>query len=77
MTDYLTVKPSTVIGLVLIVIGILILVFGGISFTKKNTAEIGPLKLEEQHQEVVPVPQMIGALSLAGGIFLVVLGSRK
>ena len=70
-------KPPAVIGLILIVVGILILVFGGIPFTKKNTAEIGPVKLEEQHQETVPVPQIIGALSLAGGIFLVVLGSRK
>ncbi len=70
-------KPSAIIGLVLIVVGILILVFGGISFTKKNTAKIGPLELEEKHQEVVPIPQIIGALSLAGGIFLVVLGSRR
>ena len=70
-------KPPTVIGLILVVVAILILIFGGIPFTRKNSAEIGPLKLEEQHQETVPVPQIIGALSLAGGIFLVVLGSRR
>ncbi len=70
-------KPPAILGLILIVVGILILVFGGIPFTKKNSAEIGPLKVEEQHQETVPVPQIIGALSLAGGIFLVVLGSRR
>ena len=70
-------KPPTVIGLILVVVAILILIFGGIPLTRKNSAEIGPLKLEEQHQETVPVPQIIGALSLAGGIFLVVLGSRR
>ena len=70
-------KPQAIIGFILIVAGILILVFQGIPFTKKNTADIGPLKLEEKHQETVPVSPIIGAVSLAGGIFLVVLGSRK
>lgn len=70
-------KPQSIIGLILIVVGILILIFQGIPFMKKNTANIGPLKLEEKHQETVPVSPMIGAVSLAGGIFLVVLGSRK
>ncbi len=70
-------KPQVTVGLLLIAVGILILVFQGIPFTKKNTADLGPLKLEEKHDEVVPIPSMIGAVSLAGGIFLVVLGSRR
>ena len=65
-----------ILGLILIVIGILILVFGGIPLTKKNTAEIDPVRLEKQDQETVPVLQIIGAVSLTGGIFLGVLGSR-
>ena len=70
-------KPQVLIGAVLILVGVLVLIFQGIPFTKKNTADIGPLKLEEKHQETVPVSPILGAVSLAGGIFLVVLGSRK
>ncbi len=70
-------KPQSIIGSILIVVGILILIFQGIPFTKTNTADIGPVKLEEKHQETTPISPIIGAVSLAGGIFLVVLGSRK
>ncbi len=70
-------KPPVLIGAVLILVGILVLVFQGIPFTKKNTADIGPVKLEEKHQETVAVSPIIGAVSLGAGIFLVVLGSRK
>ena len=70
-------KPQAIVGILLIIVGILMLIFQGIPFTKKNTADIGPLKLEEKHQETLPVSPIIGAVSLAGGIFLVVLGTRK
>ena len=70
-------KPQAILGLILIVAGILILVYQGIPFTKKNTAEIGPVKLEEKHTETEHISPIIGAVSVAGGIFLVVLGSRK
>lgn len=70
-------KPPVILGAILILIGVLILIFQGIPFTKKNTADIGPLKLEEKHQETVPVSPILGAVSLGAGIFLVVLGNRK
>jgi hypothetical protein len=70
-------KPPAIIGLILIVLGIVLLIFQGIPFTKKSTADLGPVRLEEKHQETMPVSPIVGALSLAGGIFLVVLGSRK
>ena len=70
-------KPPVILGAILIVVGILVLIFQGIPFTKKNTADIGPLKLEEKHQETYPVSPILGVVSLGAGIFLVVLGSRK
>ena len=70
-------KPTALLGGILILVGILILIFQGIPFTKKNTADIGPLKLEEKHQDTVPVSPVVGAVSLGAGIFLVVLGNRR
>ena len=72
-------KPHAVLGLILIIVGILILVFQGTLFATQNTAVPGAVKSGEKdpNPETVPVPQIIGAVSVAGGIFLVVLGSRK
>ena len=40
-------KPAGIIGIILIVVGIIALAYGGFSFTKEtHKAEIGPLKLE-------------------------------
>ena len=70
-------KPQVLIGAILILVGVLVLIFQGIPFTKKNTADIGPVRLEEKHQETVAVSPILGAVSLGAGIFLVVLGNRK
>ena len=72
-------KPSMAVGSVLIVVGILILVLQGILFATQSTAALGAVKSADKdpNPETVPVTQIIGAVSVAGGIFLVVLGSRK
>ena len=70
-------KPPVLFGGILILVGILVLIFQGIPFTKKNTADLGPVHLEEKHQETLPISPILGTVSLAAGIFLVVLGSRK
>lgn len=70
-------KPLALFGGILIGVGILILIFQGIPFTKKNALDVGPIHAEEKHQETVPVSPVLGAVSLGAGIFLVVLGSRK
>ncbi len=70
-------KPPVLLGGILILVGVLVLIFQGIPFTKKNTADLGPVHLEENHQETLPVSPILGTVSLAAGIFLVVLGSRK
>ncbi len=70
-------KPPVLFGGILILIGILVLVFQGVPFTKKNTADLGPVHLEEKHQETLPVSPILGTVSVAAGIALVVLGSRR
>ncbi len=70
-------KPLTAAGSVLIVVSIMILVLQGTSFTKKNATQADPAKAARENEDVVPVLPIIGAVSLAGGIFLVVLSTQK
>ena len=72
-------KLPTVLGVILITVGILIFVLQGTLFATSSIVQPSPAKLAERdpNPETVPVPQIIGAVSVAGGLFLVVLGSRK
>lgn len=67
-----------IIGIVLIVVGALALAYGGISYTRREKVlDIGPLEATTETRETIPLPPVLGAIALAGGIVLVVVGSRR
>jgi uncharacterized membrane protein YidH (DUF202 family) len=69
--------PVKVIGIVLIVVGILALAMGGFSYTKeKKILDVGPLQATTQEHKTVPISPIVGIAALAGGIALVVVGSK-
>ncbi len=72
-------KPTGILGIVLIAIGILALAYGGYSSftTKKNVAKLGPLEINKQDEHRVPVGPIVGGVCLAGGIIMVLAGGRK
>jgi hypothetical protein len=71
-------KPSTLIGLLLIVVGIIGFAVGGFSFThEKQDAKIGPLQIEHKQTSTVPIPPILSGIALVGGIALVIVGSRS
>jgi uncharacterized membrane protein len=71
-------KPAGIIGIILIVIGIIALAYGGFSYTKRDKVlDIGPIQATAEHKETVPFPPILGGLCLVGGIVLVVVGARK
>lgn len=66
------------IGIILIVIGIVALAYGGFSYTKKEkVVDLGPLQVSAEKKHTVPLPPIVGGLALVGGIILVVAGSKK
>lgn len=71
-------KPLTVIGVILIVIGIVALAYQGITYTtSEKVVDLGPLKVEAQREKTVPVPPIAGAAALVAGIILVVVSVRR
>jgi hypothetical protein len=65
-------------GYILIVIGVISLAIGGISYTKREKVlDIGPLEATAERQKTIPLPPLLGAVALAGGVALVIAGSRK
>ncbi|MEP7072507.1 MAG: DUF3185 domain-containing protein [Verrucomicrobiota bacterium] len=71
-------KPAGIIGVILIVIGIIALAYGGFSYTsREKVIDAGPLQVSADKQKSVPLPPILGALCLVGGVVLVVVGNKK
>ena len=67
-----------VTGLVLIVIGIIALAYGGITYTRREKVlDIGPIEATAERRETVPLPPVLGVVALAGGIVLMIAASRR
>jgi uncharacterized membrane protein YidH (DUF202 family) len=70
-------KPTAVVAVILIIIGVIALAYGGLSFTtKEKVAEVGPLKVEKDKTHSVPLPPILGVLALVGGVVLLVVSRR-
>ena len=59
------------IGVVLVVLGILALAYGGISWTRKDTmVDAGPIEITRDKTEGVALPPIAGGLMLVAGLAL-------
>ncbi|MGA9110522.1 MAG: DUF3185 domain-containing protein [Smithella sp.] len=71
-------KTYTIIGIILIVIGVIALAYQGITYTtREKVVDIGPIQMTADKTKTIPLPPIVGGIALLGGIVLVVAGSRK
>jgi hypothetical protein len=61
------------IGLILITLGIFGLAWGGFTYTtSEKVVDIGPIHATRDRTHTIPLPPILGALALIGGIALLV-----
>jgi uncharacterized membrane protein YidH (DUF202 family) len=66
-----------VVGVLLIILGTLALAYGGIHYTThKKIVDIGSFQATTTEQKTFPLPPILGAVCLVGGIVLVVTGRK-
>ncbi|MGA7414791.1 MAG: hypothetical protein WBW33_30255 [Bryobacteraceae bacterium] len=66
------------LGIVLIALGLIGLIWGGFSYTtRQRVADIGPLHASRDKTHTVPLPPVLGAVSLVGGVVLLVAGKSR
>jgi hypothetical protein len=71
-------KPLSLVGVALIVLGLIALVYQGITYTTRDTViDIGPLHATAERQKTLPLSPVLGFVALAGGVVLLVSGARK
>jgi hypothetical protein len=65
------------IGIVLIILGIVGLVWGGISWTHKDTViDAGPVEITKNERKSIPLPPIAGGIMLAAGVVLLLKKPR-
>ena len=66
------------IGSLLIAFGLVALLVGGFSYTKREKVlDIGPIEATAERQKTIPLPPVLGGLALAGGVALLIVGSKR
>lgn len=67
-----------VAGLILVIVGVVALVWGGVFWTDRDTiVDAGPVELQRTEREGVAVPPIIGGVLLVAGIVLLLVPSRR
>ncbi|HSL22254.1 MAG TPA: hypothetical protein VK886_12020 [Vicinamibacterales bacterium] len=66
-----------IVGIVLIALGIVALLWGGISWTQERTVvDAGPLEVRADERKTLPLPPVLGGVALVAGALLLVVPSR-
>lgn len=70
-------KVGTLVGIVCIIAGVIGLIYGGITYTKKReTVGIGPIEVTATEKETLPIGPIAGGILLIAGVALVV-GTKR
>lgn len=71
-------KPISLAGIVLVVLGALALAYQGFDYTRRDhVLDVGPMHVTAETQRRVPISPILGGLALVGGIALLVVGGKK
>lgn len=71
-------KPAGIIGIILIIAGAFILIYGSITYTThKKVIDVGPLQASTKQHKTIPLPPIVGIVLIGGGVVLVIAGRKK
>jgi len=71
-------KPATLIGAVLIVLGAAALVYKGFNYTSEETVlQVGSVKATAETEKSVPIPSWAGIVAIVAGVLVIGVGMRR
>lgn len=66
------------IGIVLLVVGVLALVYGGIGYNRHHTVlDMGSMNITATEHKNIPIPAIVGVVVLIGGAALLLSDRRR
>ena len=70
-------RPKMIVAILLIVLGVVAFAYQGITYTTQSKGvNIGSLHMTTEHEHHIPLPPVLGAIALVGGIALLLLDKR-
>jgi hypothetical protein len=70
-------RPTSILGILLIIGGLVALLMGGVSYTRSDKVlDVGPVEATVERKERIPLPPIAGGLALAAGVALLLLGNK-
>lgn len=71
-------KTTSIVGVLLIIVGVIALGYQGITYTThKKVLDVGPIQATKEQHKTIPVPPIVGAVALVGGVALLFAGGRN
>jgi len=71
------VAVNKALGIILIAFGLFGLAWGGFAYTtREKVIDIGPIHATREQTHNVPLPPIVGAVALLGGVVLLVAGRK-
>jgi len=70
-------STKVVVAILLIALGVVALAYQGITYTSMgDSVDLGPLHLTTENAHRIPLPPILGAIALIGGIVLLAVGRK-
>jgi hypothetical protein len=71
-------KPLTVVGIILVAVGIAALVIQYVPIRETRTiVDVGPIQIQQDSERRIPIPTIAGVIAVLAGLGLVVVGQRR
>ena len=71
-------KSTSMIGIVLIVLGVLALVYQGITYTThKKILDVGPIQATKEERQTIPLSPVMGGIAVVGGVALLFASGKN
>ena len=70
--------PNKILAIILIAIGFCAFAYQGITVTtRKKDVDLGPVQVSHEEKHNVPLPPIIGAVTLIAGVILLAANPRR
>ena len=70
-------KATTLVGILLFILGVVGLAYPRINYTtREKVVDLGPIEATKETKKSIPLPPVLGGLSLAGGVILLVAAGK-
>jgi len=67
-----------ILGIILIVLGVLMFVFGNVTFTRKEkVVDAGPVEINKKEKHTIAWPNYAGGLMLAAGVIILLVDNKR